>query len=201
MGKRHTWEDKQAIALANRILLTARKWANYQGWKKKDMLRAWSERTGKPIPPRSDYQGIADALCEYADINGIRYTKFAPAKRGKAKKKPKVGRVRKEYGGNETFTQWRLLRYEALKRSGGKCECCGATPDTSGQPLHVDHIKPKSVYPHLQYELSNLQVLCADCNVGKGNWDETNWRSRREEERATIALDIECGVEMRRRLN
>ena len=28
----------------------------------------------------------------------------------------------------------------------------------------------------LELQLTNLQMLCADCNVGKGAWDETDWR-------------------------
>jgi 5-methylcytosine-specific restriction endonuclease McrA len=71
---------------------------------------------------------------------------------------------------------WRALRYRALRMAGGKCQCCGSTPDSSGHPLHVDHIKPKSKYPELAMEFSNLQVLCKDCNFGKNKWDETDWR-------------------------
>ncbi len=26
-------------------------------------------------------------------------------------------------------------------------------------------------------EITNLQLLCADCNQGKGHRDQTNWRS------------------------
>lgn len=69
---------------------------------------------------------------------------------------------------------WKKARYQALARSAGKCECCGATGDKS--PLHVDHIKPRSKYPDLALEITNLQVLCADCNIGKLNTDETDWR-------------------------
>lgn len=53
--------------------------------------------------------------------------------------------------------------------------CCGATPAT-GAVINVDHIKPRKKYPHLALEISNLQILCHDCNHGKGNWDETDWR-------------------------
>lgn len=42
--------------------------------------------------------------------------------------------------------------------------------------MHVDHIKPRSKYPHLAYDVNNLQVLCQDCNFGKSNHDETDWR-------------------------
>lgn len=71
--------------------------------------------------------------------------------------------------------EWLRLRYQALLDSGGKCECCGQRP-TVGNPLHVDHIKPRSRWPWLALDPSNLQVLCADCNYGKSNVDCTDWR-------------------------
>ena len=73
-------------------------------------------------------------------------------------------------------TKWQQVRFEALRCSGGRCCLCGATAK-SGVTLHVDHIKPKSRYPLLAFELSNLQVLCADCNLGKGNRSEDDFRS------------------------
>jgi 5-methylcytosine-specific restriction endonuclease McrA len=70
---------------------------------------------------------------------------------------------------------WRKLRMQALKLHGAKCQCCGATPAT-GAVMNVDHIKPRKLFPNLSLELSNLQVLCHECNHGKGNWDMTDWR-------------------------
>jgi hypothetical protein len=67
---------------------------------------------------------------------------------------------------------WKTLRYAALKQSGGKCCCCGSAQG----PLHVDHIIPRSKDASKELDLSNLQVLCGDCNEGKGNWDQTDWR-------------------------
>lgn len=74
--------------------------------------------------------------------------------------------------------EWRKIRMEALKKHGRRCQCCGASP-ANGAVLNVDHIKPRLEYPHLALELSNLQVLCHDCNHGKGNWDKTDWRRMR----------------------
>ena len=34
----------------------------------------------------------------------------------------------------------------------------------------------KARRPHLALKLTNLQVLCGDCNAGKGNRDTTDWR-------------------------
>lgn len=69
---------------------------------------------------------------------------------------------------------WRTLRYQALCMYGGKCQCCGATAETA--ILHVDHIKPRSKHPELELEITNLQVLCETCNMGKSNRDSTDWR-------------------------
>lgn len=74
----------------------------------------------------------------------------------------------------ETF-QWRQLRMKALKLYGPRCMCCGATPQT-GAVMNVDHIKPRKLFPELALDLTNLQILCHECNHGKGNWDTTDWR-------------------------
>lgn len=71
--------------------------------------------------------------------------------------------------------EWLELRYKALKLNDGKCCCCGRGRK-QGVYLHVDHIKPRSLYPSLQLDLSNLQVLCEECNIGKSNKDSTDWR-------------------------
>ena len=70
---------------------------------------------------------------------------------------------------------WRELRYQALKKYGRECACCGAHPG-GGIVLHVDHIKPRSKYPELELDINNLQILCEDCNLGKSNTDEIQWR-------------------------
>lgn len=74
----------------------------------------------------------------------------------------------------ETF-EWRRARMKALKRYGARCQCCGASPMT-GAVMNVDHIKPRKLFPHLALSPDNLQVLCHECNHGKGNWDMTDWR-------------------------
>jgi 5-methylcytosine-specific restriction endonuclease McrA len=71
--------------------------------------------------------------------------------------------------------EWQELRYRALKLHGARCQCCGATRK-DGKEIHVDHIKPRSRFPLLALDIANLQVLCGDCNRGKGAWDETDWR-------------------------
>lgn len=71
---------------------------------------------------------------------------------------------------------WRELRYATIKRYGPVCMCCGATARTSGEPIQVDHIKPRSLFPELALDPENLQPLCSPCNQGKSNTDFTDWR-------------------------
>lgn len=75
--------------------------------------------------------------------------------------------------------EWKKLRYQVLKKHGAKCMLCGRTPD-DGAKICVDHIKPRALFPELELEESNLQVLCNDCNMGKGRWDESDWRKLKE---------------------
>jgi hypothetical protein len=73
---------------------------------------------------------------------------------------------------------WRSLRIDALEANRERygaltCECC-----LTGTTVrwHVDHIHPRSSHPELALEPANLQVLCEDCNVGKGDRYATDWR-------------------------
>jgi Homing endonuclease associated repeat/HNH endonuclease len=62
---------------------------------------------------------------------------------------------------------WRL-RAQVLMRDEAKCRLCGATP-SHGARLHVDHIVAWSKGG--ETVLSNLQILCDRCNLGKGDLD------------------------------
>jgi HNH endonuclease/Homing endonuclease associated repeat len=60
------------------------------------------------------------------------------------------------------------LRYQVLKRDNFKCVRCGRTPAKDiGVELHIDHKIPYSKGG--KTELENLQTMCSDCNLGKGN--------------------------------
>lgn len=71
--------------------------------------------------------------------------------------------------------EWKTLRYKVIKKYGARCMLCGRTP-ADGVKICVDHIKPRALFPELELDENNLQVLCNDCNMGKGRWDETDWR-------------------------
>lgn len=72
--------------------------------------------------------------------------------------------------------EWRRLRMLVITKRGARCECCGASPKDGVTIINVDHIKPRRLFPQLALVESNLQILCAPCNHGKGNWDQTDWR-------------------------
>lgn len=96
----------------------------------------------------------------------------------KVKTKKKNGKKSKRAIGKDFYRspKWLKIRYQVLKRDGRVCACCGALPGKNMQ-MHVDHIKPRSLYPLLELDIDNLQVLCEDCNMGKSNTDETDWRT------------------------
>ena len=146
--------------------------------------RASIESLGLTWPPKSGWIQRLTGLTKrelrthrkkFRAINGNPCRK----KKSRAKRKPSVKRTTKSnvawlprdewekqtarfYSGR----QWKELRYDALRNTGGCCCCCGARA-SDGAQLHVDHIKPRSKYPELQYDLDNLQILCRDCNMGK----------------------------------
>ncbi len=65
------------------------------------------------------------------------------------------------------------LRFMVMKRDSFKCCICGRSPATNpGLELHIDHIIPWSKGG--ETVIDNLQTLCSDCNLGKGNISEKN---------------------------
>ena len=92
--------------------------------------------------------------------------------------------------------EWRKLRYRVLKKYNATCMCCGADR-SDGVKIHVDHIKPRSKWPHLALDFTNLQVLCEDCNIGKSNIDSTDWRPISEVKDFDEILDEETLIAAR----
>lgn len=86
--------------------------------------------------------------------------------------------------------EWQGLRFRALQQSKGCCVLCGRSHRVDGVTLHVDHIKPKSRFPSLALDPTNLQVLCEDCNLGKGNRDTTDWGALSNEEARAAGMEV-----------
>jgi hypothetical protein len=86
-----------------------------------------------------------------------------------------AGRKARRVVSNAAFyesREWLALRYTILRKYGRTCMLCRVT---EGE-MHVDHIKPRSLYPELELDPTNLQVLCRACNLGKSNKDSTDFR-------------------------
>ena len=116
-----------------------------------------------------------DEFPENRQVCGICDHQFKKAIRGagvKKQKLPKGGSVNRDYERSfYTSWDWKTARYKTLVKYGAKCMLCG-----SEKSICVDHIKPRAKYPELELDLDNLQVLCSECNMGKGRWDETDHR-------------------------
>lgn len=156
---------------------------------------------------RSFIETHIDVICQYlsehsAEVSAIREAKgikpagiVSKADKGKAaalvtsvKARPKApteAGVKKVISSSridpttDDFLQsfeWRAARMMAIKRLSPVCQCFGASPRT-GAVINVDHIKPRKLFPELALDQDNLQILCNDCNHGKGNWDQTDWRA------------------------
>ena len=64
---------------------------------------------------------------------------------------------------------WRKLRKKAFELYGMKCVKCGANHPEAR--IEADHIKPRWLYPELELDINNLQILCSKCNNIK-NYNE-----------------------------
>jgi hypothetical protein len=65
------------------------------------------------------------------------------------------------------------LRYQVLQRDRGTCCACGRNRHDD-VALHIDHIHPFSLGG--MTVLSNLQTLCDECNLGKSNRSDADFR-------------------------
>lgn len=72
--------------------------------------------------------------------------------------------------------EWKRMRVSIIERDGAVCRLCSARGDR-GAIINVDHIKSLKYHWHLRLDPENLQVLCEDCNIGKGNRSLTIHRS------------------------
>ena len=93
-------------------------------------------------------------------------------------------KTRKTRGAAKNFYQtaaWKRARFAAFEHYGRRCMCCGWHPDMGGTNyLVVDHIASRRLRPDLELERSNLQVLCNECNLGKGSYSRTDFRAERQ---------------------
>lgn len=58
-----------------------------------------------------------------------------------------------------------------LEMSNNKCCYCECKVGSGEREMHVDHFKPKSIYPELVVEWDNLLPSCPHCNKQKSDHD------------------------------
>jgi 5-methylcytosine-specific restriction endonuclease McrA len=153
-----------------------------------DVFRLAAKALGR-AEPKTKALGYA-LLAEFCHTD-------VPRKTGKPKRRDAAGKVGNrgvwQAANSDDFLQsyeWRKLRMVVIKKRGTRCECCGASPKDGRTVINVDHIQPRRLHPELALEESNLQVLCHECNHGKGNWDQTDWRRTKEDEATAIAREL-----------
>jgi ATP adenylyltransferase len=86
------------------------------------------------------------------------------------------------------------LRYEILKRAGGRCELCGISVEE--RAIEIDHITPRRHGG--TDDLTNLQALCYKCNANKGARDDTDFRRVREGQNHHVTGCIFCELHEKR---
>ncbi len=79
----------------------------------------------------------------------------------------------KEYLADTQKTVWNksFISEELLALSHGKCCYCERKVGNGSVDMHVDHFKPKSLYPNEVVSWNNLMPSCPDCNRNKSNHD------------------------------
>jgi 5-methylcytosine-specific restriction endonuclease McrA len=161
--------------------------SDYDNWKSRGFYTAASASECKRIDPETGAITVVNVLEEVAnDIlkTDKKLTKQQGRTRRGRKSEPRNSTHNPSGDEKEAFYkswEWRKLRMQVIKLQGRVCQCCGAHPsdrDMAGKPVKivVDHIKPISKCWGLRLKRDNLQVLCDECNQGKGNWDETDFR-------------------------
>lgn len=84
------------------------------------------------------------------------------------KKIPHPGGEKHPQWGGGTWNYWKK---QALIRDDYICQICGFREP---EIMVVDHIKPKSLYPDLKFEMNNLITLCPNCHMRKTQRERKN---------------------------
>lgn len=133
-----------------------------------DIAKKIAERQGFDIPGFTESE-IDGVISDYTGVKFEHLPTDPVYKRVVQQSKPR--KKKKDFFSDK---KWRNLRYKALNKYGRRCACCGRMPPDI--VLHVDHIKPRSLFPELELDIENLQILCEDCNLGKSNKDCNDYR-------------------------
>lgn len=122
-------------------------------------------RAGKKIPP--EVASFLDKGTPLPEAAPVAKSSRNPPKKRQAKPSPAKKRFKSKFNDFYRSAEWKQARYSALAASDGKCQLCGASKH-DGVKLQVDHKTPLSMDYSRRLDPTNLQVLCASCNWGKG---------------------------------
>ncbi len=127
----------------------------------KNQLNAWQEKTATGI---SRFMSLSRKSMKYGS------ERLTPESIVAELQNDYVNRVQVSKFSSKEFyksREWKELRIAVLSVCD-KCMLCGASKE-SGAVLHVDHIKPRSLWPELSLSIENMQILCGPCNMAKSN--------------------------------
>lgn len=141
----------------------------------KRVVRRWPHITLKKHNVVSYHKGVYTLqLDEITDAQRRRLVELCELRLQKfVEKDPWI----KKFRGIDHRTAPGSLRFDVLRKSGGKCALCGV--DGAARALDIDHIIPRSWGG--KTEIGNLQALCFACNRGKKDRDDTDfikWKKR-----------------------
>ena len=82
-------------------------------------------------------------------------------------------KLTEKYINNTSLTVWNqpFIRETLLNGTQHKCCYCEKQIGLGFPDMHIDHYRPKSLYPDLVVEWDNLMPCCGDCNRSKSNHD------------------------------
>jgi hypothetical protein len=171
--KRHNGKVRRN---ANRVILEA---LNRLGIKYTNMnMRQGAEAVAKgyslPLVFGEDWKVRFAQQVAAARGVAVLLQRRAPTPRNKKAAKPSGAAKERTIKAFYDSWEWKRLSYDVKLERGRKCECCGAS--APAVRIHTDHVKPIRHHWELRLDRANLQVLCEDCNMGKGSRDETDFR-------------------------
>lgn len=184
MGKRSKKERNRRLSLSrarNRVIDNCWRALTDDKSKQPKVLEkaAFVLRYFKCLPPACSAEELLGRAEKVARENGFKASYPTPTKKKRAPAHtPKSGTRKKQSDAFYASWEWKQVRYEALMMHGRQCMCCGWSPSPGSKGrLCVDHIKPRSKYPKLALDVTNTQILCDQCNRGKSNIYEHDFRS------------------------
>lgn len=133
------------------------------------------EKTYGVSPCRVGKSKFCSRVCQ---VSGQVWTQERKDKIGKATSGPRHT-TRGHLNYNWKGGSWNSIKTMVRVRDNDVCQCEGTCAWHLGEKcgfsesyiMHVDHIKPKRLYPELKLDMSNLLTVCPNCHQFKTNFE------------------------------